>query len=114
MSALPSKTFAMVQTAKRTLERRDLPVPEIDDDTARQAMRDLAAVGIVSGETGAAALAGFEALVADPTWRSGMGDDLADATVLVIVTEGATDPIHYEAVVGRGADTVGRVFTAVR
>ena len=28
------KTFAMVQTAPRVLEPRDLPLPEIDDDSA--------------------------------------------------------------------------------
>ena len=32
--ALPRTTPAMVQTAIRTLEERELPMPEIDDDTA--------------------------------------------------------------------------------
>ncbi len=31
---LPKKVFAMVQTATRTLEARDLPMPEIDEDSA--------------------------------------------------------------------------------
>jgi diaminopropionate ammonia-lyase len=84
----------------------------IDDDAACQAMRDLAAVGIVAGETGAAGLAGFEALITDDRFRSGI--DTQDATVLVVVTEGATDPEHYEQVVGRGHETIGRVLTAVR
>ena len=30
----PRKTLAMVQTGPRALEPRDLPVPEIDDDSA--------------------------------------------------------------------------------
>ena len=30
------------------------------------------------------------------------------------VTEGATDPDAYEAIVGRSHDTVGRVLTAMR
>ena len=79
----------------------------VDDDAARQAMRDLAEVGIVAGETGAAALAGFAAC----------RDEIAlgaDATVLLLVTEGATDPAGYEEIVGRGHETVGRVLTAVR
>ena len=84
----------------------------IDDDAACQAMRDLAAVGIVAGETGAAGLAGFEALITDDRFRAGI--DTSRATVLVVVTEGATDPEHYEQVVGRGHETIGRVITAVR
>ena len=32
--ALPKHTFAMVQTGVRTLEPRELPIPEIDDDSA--------------------------------------------------------------------------------
>jgi diaminopropionate ammonia-lyase len=84
----------------------------IDDDGARQAMRDLAAVGIVAGETGAAALGGFRALVGDDSWPA--VEHPADATALLVVTEGATDPVNYADVVGRGPETVGRVITAVR
>ena len=36
-------------------------VVAVADERARQAMRDLAAAGIVAGETGAASLAGLEA-----------------------------------------------------
>jgi len=84
----------------------------VDDEAACQAMRDLAAVGIVAGETGAAGLAGFEALIGDEDFRS--QTDISEATVLVVATEGATDPEHYERVVGRGHETIGRVITAVR
>ncbi len=31
---IPSKSLAMVQTGPRALEPRDLPIPEIDADTA--------------------------------------------------------------------------------
>jgi hypothetical protein len=31
--------------------------------------------------------------------------------VLILCTEGATDPVGYRNVVGRDADTVGRVMT---
>ena len=31
--SLPARSFAMVQTAPRTLEPMDLPLPEIDDDS---------------------------------------------------------------------------------
>ena len=85
----------------------------VDDDAARDAMRDLAAVGIVAGETGAAALAGLHCLTESTEWASEAGD-LSTATALLVVTEGATDPDGYEEIVGRGHETVGRVLTAVR
>jgi threonine dehydrogenase-like Zn-dependent dehydrogenase len=34
MAALPKTSFAMVQTARRVLEPMDLPIPDIDDDSA--------------------------------------------------------------------------------
>ena len=34
MTGLPATSFAMVQTGVRTLEPRDLPIPDIDDDSA--------------------------------------------------------------------------------
>lgn len=78
-------------------------VVAISDDRARDAMRTLAAEGIVSGETGAAALGGLYAVLTGPdgprlreTW--GLG---ADSRVLVLSTEGATDPDAYDEVVGR-------------
>jgi diaminopropionate ammonia-lyase len=67
----------------------------VDDTAAENAMRDLAAIGIVAGETGAAALAGLRAAV-----DAGL-PDLADRRVLVLCTEGATDPVAYERIVGR-------------
>lgn len=81
----------------------------IDDDRARQAMRELAAAGVVAGETGAASLGGLSLL------RSA-GDEVVgpDATVLLLVTEGATDPANYAAVVGRNPDDVGTVLTVPR
>ena len=68
----------------------------IADSYVEDAMRALAACGIVSGETGAAALAGLEAMMA-------AGNELeldASSEVLVISTEGATDPQAYERIVG--------------
>lgn len=67
----------------------------VDDAAAERAMRDLAALGIVAGETGGSGLAGLRALVeAEP------GRLPADATVLVLNTEGPTDPSGYERIVG--------------
>ena len=83
----------------------------VDDEAARTAMRDLASIGIVAGETGAASLAGLEALLASDEW-SAEGRDLSAATVLIVVTEGATDPDAYEAITGRPPEAIGRVMTA--
>jgi diaminopropionate ammonia-lyase len=67
----------------------------VEDDAARQAMRDLAAAGVESGESGAAGLAGITAL-------AGTGAAPGpDETLLLISTESATDPDAYEAIVGR-------------
>ncbi|MCU1465746.1 MAG: pyridoxal-5-phosphate-dependent enzyme beta subunit [Actinomycetia bacterium] len=66
----------------------------VDDDAAEQAMRDLAQIGVVAGETGAAALAGLRAAVAAGT------ADVRGRNVLVLCTEGATDPLAYERIVG--------------
>lgn len=70
----------------------------VEDVYAEQAMRDLAGGGVVAGETGAAGLAGLYALVEAGPGQSGI--DLADRSVLVIVTEGATDPVAYRRIVG--------------
>ncbi|MEV5537128.1 diaminopropionate ammonia-lyase [Saccharopolyspora shandongensis] len=67
----------------------------VGDHRAHEAMRRLAAAGIVAGEAGAAGLGGLYEL------RSGSGAAIgkiglhADAEVLIVVTEGATDPVAY-------------------
>jgi diaminopropionate ammonia-lyase len=68
----------------------------VPDADAEQAMRDLDTVGIEAGETGGAALAGLRALAASDEWRA----VVAGKDVLVLCTEGATDPAGYEARVG--------------
>jgi diaminopropionate ammonia-lyase len=78
-------------------------VVAIDDEWARTAVRDLAAAGITAGETGAAALAGLTALcsmAATQDARTALGVN-AGSSVLVLVTEGATDPESWERIVGR-------------
>jgi diaminopropionate ammonia-lyase len=74
----------------------------INDDLVRDAVRLLAADDIVGGESGAAGLAGVLALVCAPdgaTHRSHLGLG-PDASVLVLLTEGATDPRGWAAIVG--------------
>jgi diaminopropionate ammonia-lyase len=60
---------------------------------------------IVAGETGAAGLALLLASVDQPVLRRALGID-ATARVLLIGSEGDTDPAIYQQVVGVGADAV--------
>jgi diaminopropionate ammonia-lyase len=55
-------------------------------------MRDLASAGVVAGETGAAGLAGLRAAL-------DAGHHLGQS-ILVLCTEGATDPEAYARIVG--------------
>ncbi len=75
----------------------------IDDEYARQAMRVFASVGIVAGETGAAGLAGIMALL-DRDDSSILKTRLRltpAASIMFLVTEGASDPESYQQIVGQ-------------
>ncbi|HUY45393.1 MAG TPA: diaminopropionate ammonia-lyase [Streptosporangiaceae bacterium] len=77
----------------------------IGDECARRAMRALAAAGIVAGETGAAALGGLLAVTGD-TAGAPVRKALRlgpETSVLLLCTEGATDPQAWEQIVGRPA-----------
>ena len=70
----------------------------IGDERARTAMRLLAKDGVVAGETGAAGVAGLIELMEGGTADAlGVG---ADTPVLILCTEGATDPVAYREIVG--------------
>jgi diaminopropionate ammonia-lyase len=69
----------------------------IDDAPAEAAMRELAEEGVVAGETGAAGVAALHALAAKGVL------DVRGTSVLVLNTEGATDPASYARIVGRAA-----------
>lgn len=73
----------------------------VDDEWARAAMRELAQAGVVAGETGAAGLAGLLALLTGPDKEANR--QLLGVTpashVVVISTEGATDPDAYKQIV---------------
>jgi len=74
----------------------------VDDEWACEAMRELAKVAVVSGETGAAGLAGLLALLTGPDNEENR--QLLGVTpyshVVIISTEGATDPDAYKQIVG--------------
>lgn len=73
----------------------------IEDEAAFEAMRLLADSGIVSGESGAAGLGGILAVAESGSAEQKAALGLAaDAVVLLINTEGATDPVNYQLVVG--------------
>jgi diaminopropionate ammonia-lyase len=65
----------------------------VSDADAREAMRVLADAGIISGESGAAGLAGLLA------FRDELHLD-PNSSALIVSTEGATDPEEYARVVG--------------
>ncbi len=72
----------------------------IGDDWARRAVRELAAVGIEAGETGAAALGGLNA-VHECGGTGPMQRFLGPtANLLVLVTEGASDPGAWRRILG--------------
>ena len=82
----------------------------IPDTRAEDAMRLLAEDGVVSGESGAAGLGGLLELLAGlraGEYRAPLDVDEA-SSVLVISTEGATDPEAYARIVGHDAEATER------
>ena len=75
----------------------------IEDERAREAMRALARVGVVAGETGASGFAGLIELLtgeANAERRAELGIT-SESRVLAFITEGATDPESYRNIVGQ-------------
>ncbi len=76
----------------------------ITDEVARQAMRELAYAGVVSGESGAAGLGGLLD-VANGDCMESVREILRmnpKSNVLIFSTEGATDPELYAEIIGEG------------
>jgi len=71
----------------------------VPDERALEAMRALAAEGVVAGETGAAGVAGLLELASDTAMHDAVGL-AATARVLLLSTEGATDPESWQRIVG--------------
>ena len=75
----------------------------VSDAESAAAMRELAALGLAIGDCGAAPLAALRALMGEPE-----GAELREAAglmegagVLLVATEGVTDPSAYAAVLGQ-------------
>ncbi len=82
----------------------------IEDSLIGPTMRALAeglggAAPIVGGESGVAGLAALIAVGADPSLAAALGLD-SGSRILLLGTEGATDPEIYRDLVGRAAETV--------
>lgn len=82
-------------------------VAVVPDDAAAVAMRMLADdagadPSLISGESGAAGLAGLLAIAGRENARASLGLD-GSSRVLLVSTEGATDALVYERLVGRSA-----------
>lgn len=84
------------------LERGLDAVTAVSDEWAMAAVRSLAAAGVIAGETGGAALAGLQAICADPAGapaRGALGLG-RDSRVLVLCTEGVTDTAAWTRITG--------------
>ena len=96
--------------AFRVLERVADGFMTVDEDTAPHVMRRLASPAggdpaIVAGESGGAGMAGLLTVLGNPGLAAGIGLG-PQARVLVVNTEGATDPALYEKIVGRSPRAV--------
>lgn len=90
--------------AWRVLSRVADAFMTVEDETAVEVMNLLARpLGhdpvIVAGESGGAGLAGLLTAARDPEMRAAIGLD-ASSRVLLVITEGATDPDRYRELVG--------------
>ena len=97
--------------AWQELERGAGAFMAIPDSAAVDAMRALAGLGIVSGESGAAGYAGLALAAADPAARAVLGLDAA-SRVLLFSTEGATDPALYDRLVMQARDAPANLAAA--
>ncbi len=107
MAMLECYTPSLV--AWRILDATTSAFVTVSEDEAKDAMRRLAnrEMPIVAGESGAAGLAGLLAVAGNPEARKKLGLD-ETSRVLLINTEGATDPESYENIVGTAPEKLGQ------
>ena len=102
--------------AWRVLARLGDAFMTVDEEDAVAVMNRLARPAghdpaIVSGESGGAGLAGLIRAACDMDMRAALGLD-ARSRVLVVNSEGATDPGRYAELVGVAPEEVGRTRRA--
>ncbi|WP_313195184.1 diaminopropionate ammonia-lyase [Shinella zoogloeoides] len=107
MAMLECYTPSLV--AWRILDATASAFMTVTEEEAKDAMRALAFRDppVVAGESGAAGLAGLLAAARDPRTREILGLN-EESVVLLINTEGATDPASYERIVGSKPEDVLR------
>jgi diaminopropionate ammonia-lyase len=71
----------------------------VSDDVAVAGMRRLAALGLAAGEVSGGTAGATAALLADRDTRAALAAD-DRSTVLLVLTEGVTDPAGYARAVG--------------
>lgn len=96
--------------AWRVLSRVADAFMTVEEEDAPAAMRRLAEPvagdpALVAGESGCVGLAGLMRIMGDPESRAALGID-AGSRILLVNTEGATDPGKYEEIVGLSAKAV--------
>jgi diaminopropionate ammonia-lyase len=79
----------------------------VTDHEAKAAMRRLAELHVVGGESGVAGLAGLLRAAKEPAMREAFGLE-ATSRVLLYGTEGATDPQVYREIVGKTPEEVAK------
>ncbi|MGQ3293494.1 MAG: diaminopropionate ammonia-lyase, partial [Shinella sp.] len=102
MAMLECYTPSLV--AWRILSRAADAFMTVDEEDAIAAMKQLANPiagdpAVVAGESGGVGLAGLMRAIADPAVKADLGID-GHSRILLINTEGATDPGKYEEIVG--------------
>lgn len=102
--------YAPSPLAWRVLARASDAFMTVDEEDAIAMMRRLALPrggdpALVSGESGGVGLAGVVRALGDASLRAAIGLG-ADARVLVVNTEGATDPARFAALAGIAPDAV--------
>jgi diaminopropionate ammonia-lyase len=85
--------FMTVEDAEAVASMKQLACPEAGDPA------------VVAGESGGVGLAALAQVAGEPALRAAIGLG-SDARVFLINTEGATDPVLYEKLVGVAARTV--------
>lgn len=85
------------ELAWQILRRYAADTATISDDIAAQAMKTLANLKIISGESGCAGFALANAAVNSAELRNLLEID-AESVIFVINTEGATDPVNYSRI----------------
>jgi diaminopropionate ammonia-lyase len=89
--------------AWQELERAATAFMAIPDAAAIDAMRFLAGLGVVTGESGVAGLAALRLAMADPEARVALGVG-PESRVLLFGTEGATDTLLYASLIHGAPD----------